>query len=145
MMKRWIGLDLGQRRIGVALSDPLGYTAQPLEVLQASGTQQDMIAIGELINRHEAVRVIVGLPLNMDGTDSSQTKKIREFTHKLSGKLNVPIFFVDERLTTRQAERLMIEGNVRRDKRKQKIDKVAAALLLQSALDGAPLIPIGEA
>ena len=141
-MKRWLALDLGSVRIGVALSDGLGLTAQPLVVLKASNVQADIAQIGELVNLHEARQVIVGLPLNMDGTDSSQTQKIRVFTAKLAKRLNVPVFFVDERLTSKQAERAMIEGGARREERRQKIDKVAAALLLQSALEGAPLIPV---
>ena len=142
VVKRWLGLDLGHVRIGVALSDPLGVTAQPLSVLKSAGTQKDIAAIGELVNKHEVTQVIVGLPLNMDGTESQTTRKVREFTGKLSGRLNAPVFFVDERLTSKQAERAMIEGNVRRENRREKIDKVAAALLLQSALEGAPLLPV---
>ena len=138
-MKRWLGLDLGHVRIGVALSDPLGIIAQPITVLKSAGTQKDIAAIGELVTKHEVTQVIVGLPLNMDGTESSTTKKVREFTAKLAERLNVPVFFVDERLTSKQAERVMIEGNVRREKRKEKIDQVAAALLLQTALNGAVL------
>jgi putative Holliday junction resolvase len=141
-MKRWLGLDLGKVRIGVALSDPLGFTAQPLTVLKSAGTQKDMIAIGELVNQHEVTQVIVGLPLNMDGTESSTTQKVREFTRKLAGRLTVPVLYVDERLTSKQAERVMIEGDTRREDRREKIDKVAAALLLQSALQGAPLIAL---
>jgi putative holliday junction resolvase len=141
-LKRWLSLDLGHVRIGVALSDPLGLTAQPLTVLKAAGAQKDIAAIGELVNQHEVTQVIVGLPLNMDGTDSAQTKKIREFTFKLSERLGVPIFFVDERLTSKQAERAMIEGGARRETRRKKIDQVAAALLLQSALEGTRLIPV---
>ena len=142
MLKRWLGLDLGHVRIGVALSDPLGLTAQPLTVLKSAGTQKDIAAIGELVIKHEVTQVIVGLPLNMDGTESSTTKKVREFTAKLAERLNVPVFFVDERLTSKQAERVMIEGDVRREKRKEKIDQVAAALLLQSALGGILLMPV---
>lgn len=141
-MKRWLGLDLGRVRIGVALSDPLGMTAQPLEVLKSEGTQKDIIAIGERVDRHEVAQVIVGLPFNMDGTESSTTQRVREFTAKLAGRLDIPVLFVDERLTSKQAERLMIEGGASRESRREKIDKVAAALLLQSALDGAPLIPV---
>ena len=141
-MKRWLGLDLGHVRIGVALSDPLGMTAQPLTVLKSAGTQKDIMAIGELVNQYEVTQVIVGLPLNMDGTESATTKKVREFTTKLAGRLNVPVLFVDERLTSKQAERALIEGDVRREDRKGKIDKVAAALLLQSALEGTPLVPL---
>jgi len=142
LLKRWLGLDLGHVRIGVALSDPLGLTAQPLTVLKSAGTQKDIAAIGELVIKHEVTQVIVGLPLNMDGTESSTTKKVREFTAKLAERLNVPVFFVDERLTSKQAERVMIEGDVRREKRKEKIDQVAAALLLQSALGGILLMPV---
>jgi putative Holliday junction resolvase len=141
-LKRWLSLDLGKVRIGVALSDSLGITAQPLLVLKSAGTQQDIIAIGKLINEHKVTQVIVGLPLNMDGTESSTTQKVRDFTGKLLQKLSVPVYFVDERLTSKQAERLMIEGNVRREERRQKIDKVAAALILQSALEGTNLIPV---
>jgi putative holliday junction resolvase len=141
-MKRWLGLDLGHVRIGIALSDPLGMTAQPLMVLKSAGNQKDLAAIGELVNQHEVTQVIVGLPFNMNGTDSSQTEKVRAFTSKLASRLNVPVFFLDERLTSKQAERAMIEGGTRREDRKQKIDKVAAALLLQSALEGAPLLPV---
>ena len=72
-MKRWLGLDLGHVRIGVALSDPLGITAQPLKVLKSEGTQKDLIAIGELVNEYQVTQVIVGLPLNMDSTESRQT------------------------------------------------------------------------
>ena len=143
-MKRWLGLDLGHVRIGVALSDPLGVTAQPLTVLKSAGTQKDIIAIGELVEKHEVTQVIIGLPLNMDGTESSTTKKVREFTGKLVQRLNIPVFFIDERLTSKQAERLMIEGDSRREDRRQKIDKVAAALLLQSALQGAQLESVNK-
>ena len=143
-MKRWLGLDLGNVRIGLALSDPLGLTAQPLDVLKSNGNQKDFIALGELVDRHEVAQVIIGLPLNMDGTDSTQTKKIRDFAAKLASRLNIPVFFVDERLTSRQADKAMIEGGARREKRKEKNDQVAAALLLQSALRGAPLILVGK-
>lgn len=143
-MKRWLGLDLGSVRIGVALSDPLGMTAQPLTVLKSAGTQKDIIAIGELVEKHEVTQVIIGLPLNMDGTESSTTKKVREFTGKLAQRLNVPVFFIDERLTSKQAERLMIEGDSRREDRRKKIDKVAAALLLHSALHGAQLESVNK-
>lgn len=142
MVKRWLGLDLGNVRIGVALSDPLGMTAQPLTVLKSSGNQRDIEAIGEMVDLHGVAQVIVGLPLNMDGTDSSQTLKVREFTGKLAARLGVPVLFVDERLSSRQAERAMIEGGARRQKRKEKNDQVAAALLLDSALRGAPLFPV---
>lgn len=135
---------MGHVRIGVALSDPLGVTAQPLTVLKSAGTQKDIAAIGEMVNQYEVTQVIVGLPLNMDGSESETTRKVREFTQKLAQRLNVPVLYLDERLTSKQAERLMIEGDTRREDRRQKIDKVAAALLLQSALQGAILMPVGK-
>jgi putative holliday junction resolvase len=141
-MKRWLALDLGTVRIGVALSDPLGLTAQPLTVLKVSSAKDDISQIGKLVDENKVNRVIVGLPLNMDGTEGAQAKKVRQFTGKLAERLNVPVFYADERLTSRQAERAMIEGNARREKRRQKIDQVAAALLLQGALEGMPLIPL---
>jgi putative holliday junction resolvase len=141
-MKRWLALDLGTVRIGVALSDPLGLTAQPLTVLKVSGVKDDIVHIGRLVDEHKAERIIVGLPLNMDGSEGAQAKKVRQFTGKLAERLNVPVFYVDERLTSKQAERAMIEGNARREKRRQKIDQVAAALLLQGALEGMPLMPV---
>ncbi len=144
-MKRWLGLDLGHVRIGIALSDTLGMTAQPLTVLQSEGTQKDIITIGELVNEHEVSQVVVGLPINMDGTESKQTQKIREFTTKLSNRLNVPVFFIDERLTSRQAERMMTESGVTAKKQRGKVDQIAAALLLQSALKGALLTEVPKA
>ena|ERR1700677_4254205 len=144
-MKRWLGLDLGHVRIGVALSDTLGMTAQPLTVLKSEGTQKDIITIGGLVNEHEVSQVVVGLPINMDGTESKQTQKIREFTTKLSNRLNVPVFFIDERLTSRQAERMMTDSGVTAKKQRGKVDQIAAALLLQSALKGALLTEVPKA
>ena len=141
-MKRWLGLDLGNVRIGVALSDSLGMTAQPLKVLKSEGTQKDLITLGEMVNEYEVTQVIVGLPINMDGTESKQTQKIRDFTQKLSNRLNVSVFFVDERLTSRQAERMMSESGVTSKKQRGKVDQIAAAILLQAALKGAPLTEV---
>lgn len=135
---------MGHVRIGMALSDPLGITAQPLGVMKSAGTQKDLMAIGHLINKREVTQVIVGLPLNMDGTDSTTTQWVRKFTKKLKWRLNIPVYFLDERLTSKQAERAMIEGNVSRGDRRGKVDKVAAALLLQSALEGAPLVSVDK-
>ena len=142
MTKRWLGLDLGHVRIGVALSDLLGLTAQPLTVLRSQGTQQDMIAIGQLVDQHEVTQVIVGLPINMDGTESKQTQKIRDFAGKLAGRLNVPMFFVDERLTSKQAERMMRDSGIKAKDQRGKVDQVAAVILLDSALKGAPLTEV---
>ena len=141
-MKRWLVLDLGSVRIGVALSDSLGLTAQPLTVLKSQGTQKDLITLGQLVDEHEVAQVIVGLPINMDGTESTQTQKIRDFAGKLALRLNVPLFFVDERLTSKQAERMMRESGIKSKDQRGKVDQIAAALLLDSALKGAPLTEV---
>jgi putative Holliday junction resolvase len=111
-------------------------------VLKSEGTQKDLITLGEMVNEYEVTQVIVGLPINMDGTESKQTQKIRDFTQKLSNRLNVSVFFVDERLTSRQAERMMSESGVTSKKQRGKVDQIAAAILLQAALKGAPLTEV---
>jgi putative Holliday junction resolvase len=143
-LKRWLGIDWGKARIGLALSDPLGITAQPLVVLKSDGIHNDIAAIGALVNEYAVTQVVIGLPLNMNGTESTTTEAVQHFAYKLSQRLTIPVVYIDERLSSKQAERTLIEGDVRRENRKGKIDKVAAALLLQSALAGSPLIPLEE-
>ncbi len=137
-----MGLDLGDKRIGVALTDPLGFTAQPFRVLGSRGMAQDIQAIGELISEYQVAQVVVGLPLNMDGTDSTRTGKVREIAGKLALRLSIPVMLADERLTTRQALQALREGGAGRKARKKNVDRVAAALILQSALDGITLVPV---
>lgn len=133
-MIRILGLDVGSVRVGVALSDPLGVTAQPLEVIDRR--QKDpWERIAELVEEHGVERVVVGRPLRLGGEEGPAVAAVNEFIEKLSSSVQVPIDTWDERLTTAQAERIMIEGGVRRKKRRQSIDRVAAALILQSYLD----------
>jgi len=141
-VKRWLGLDLGDKRIGVALSDPLGITAQPLKVISSKGPIPDAIAVGELVVEYGVTQVVVGLPLNMDGTDSERTRKVRSLASKLSSRLGVPVVLVDERLTSWQAEEDMKGIGVKRKNIKKNVDQVAAALILRSALEGAPCLPV---
>lgn len=140
-MKRWLCLDLGDKRIGVALSDPLGYTAQPLPVIPSKGTLKDIEVFGQLVAKYGVNQVVVGLPLNMDGTDSSRTKKVRLAASKMARHLPVPVVMVDERLTSWQAAEDLKEMGARPSARKKNIDAVAACLILRSALDGAELVP----
>ena len=121
-----------------------GITAQPLVVLKSDGIHSDIAAIGALVNKHAITQVVIGFPLNMNGSESTTTESVRHFAYKLSQRLTIPVVYIDERLSSKQAERALIEGDVRRENRKGKIDKVAAALLLQSALAGAPLSPLEE-
>ena len=133
---RVMGLDLGQVRIGVALSDPLGCTAQPLRVLKRVGPRKDLHAIAELAREHEVQTIVVGLPLQLSGDESEGSASARESAEKLKQRLpKVELVLWDERLTTVEAERSMVTGNVRRSRRKQIVDALAAVLILQNYLD----------
>lgn len=133
---RVLGLDVGDRRIGVALSDALGATAQPLTVLERRGLGQDVEAIAALATGHQAAAVVVGLPLTMQGKQGEQAKRVLAFVEALRNRLSCPVHLMDERLTTRQGERALLETDTSRRKRKRLIDQVAAQLILQSYLDG---------
>jgi putative Holliday junction resolvase len=132
---RILALDHGTKRIGVAVSDELKMIAQPLEYILAEPFADFLTRLKELIHEKEVELILVGMPRNMDGTYGPAAQKVQEFVAVLKGALSVPIKFWDERLTSAQANRLLIQGNVRRNKRKEKVDKMAAAILLQSYLD----------
>jgi putative holliday junction resolvase len=132
---RILGLDHGSKRIGIAISDELKMIAQPLEFVAAEPLAEVLMRLEELILEKEVEMILVGLPRNMNGTYGPASEKVQEFVATLRGALSVPIKTWDERLTSAQANRCLIQGNVRRDKRKEKVDKMAAALLLQSYLD----------
>ncbi len=135
---RILGLDVGDRRIGVALSDPLGITAQPLETLHRTKLADDIAHIVSHIRENDVTKVVCGLPLHMDGREGEQAAITREFAAALEEACGIPIEFCDERLTTAMARRTLIEGGVRRDKRKQFIDKLAAVQILQTYLEMHP-------
>lgn len=136
-MKRKIGLDVGDVRIGVAVSDLLGICANPRETYVRSGDPvKDADYFSEYAKREEADAFVMGLPKNMDGTEGPRAAVTREFGSLLEERSGLPVLYVDERLTTVSAERLLIEADVRREKRKKVIDKVAATIILQSYLDG---------
>ncbi len=133
-MRRILALDVGTVRVGVALSDPLGMTAQPLMVIHRR-REDPFIKVADLVAEYEVERVVVGRPLTLSGEAGLAVESVDAFVEELAKKLEVPIESWDERLTTAQAQRVMITAGVRRDKRKEKIDKVAAALILQSYLE----------
>jgi putative holliday junction resolvase len=134
-MNRIMAMDFGTVRIGIAVSDPLGMTAQPLAfVSHHTGPDQYQALVG-LIKDWEIDEIIVGLPLNMNGTEGALAVKAREFAEQLQEIMQLPVKMWDERLTTREADKLMIAHGVRRDRRKQKRDSLAATLLLQNYLD----------
>jgi putative Holliday junction resolvase len=138
----WLGVDWGQRRVGLAMSDPTGTIASPFQVLEVQGDGAAIRGILQVLEPHLVDRIIVGLPISMNGSESSQTMKARRFAEKLASKTRVPVFYVDERLSSRQAERDLIGMGVRREKRRETVDSVAASLLLQTALNGAILTPV---
>ena len=135
---RILGLDIGDRRIGIAMSDPLGITAQRLTMLQRSDPDSDIERLVTLAREHDAQHVVVGLPLTMQGTVGEQAKRVLEFVEALKERLDCPVHLVDERLTTVQGERALITMDTSRHRRKQLIDQIAAQLILQTYLDAHP-------
>ena len=133
---RILALDHGTRRIGVAVSDETKTIAQPLEYIPAEPFADVLERLKKLLFEKEIDLVLVGLPRNMDGSYGPAAQKVEAFVAVLRGAMTVPIKTWDERLTSSQANRILIQGNVRRKKRKEKVDKMAAAILLQSYLDG---------
>jgi putative Holliday junction resolvase len=130
-----LGLDVGDSKIGVAISDGLGYTAQGITTFKRRSLAKDLRFIQKLIAEHEVGEIIIGLPLKMNGTRSSQTNKILAFRDFLMKHLHVPVRTWDERLTTVQAIKILKRGHIRRKKRGPLIDKVAAVIILQGYLD----------
>jgi len=132
---RILALDHGTKRIGVAVSDEMKMIASPLEYIPAEPFAGFLARLKEIIREKEVELIIIGMPRNMDGSYGPAALKVQEFVAVLKDAITIPIKTLDERLTTVQAQRFLIQGNVRRDKRKEKVDKTAAAILLQSYLD----------
>jgi putative Holliday junction resolvase len=133
---RTIGLDVGDKRIGVAVSDPMGWTAQPLTVVHRSGIAKDVAALRNATKDFDVERVVAGLPLEMNGREGTQAARVRRFCQAFAEATGLEVVYQDERLTTVQSERLLESAGVRREQRKGVLDKMAAALILQSWLDG---------
>ena len=134
MNERIVCLDIGDVRIGVAVSDPTGTIATPVEVIKRVGWGPDTRKVKEICDRYETSRILSGLPLNMDGTEGFQAEKVRAFCTQLE-KAGLTVIFQDERLSTVSAEDALIEGGVSRSGRKQVVDKVAASVILQQWLE----------
>lgn len=134
MPSRILALDYGTKRIGVALSDELGWTAQPLETFERRTLDRDVAHIAALVGTHDVERVVLGLPLQLDGREGPAIRAMREFAAQLEAGLSVPLVLWDERMTTKAAEDLLIAADVSRKKRKGAVDRIAAAILLQSYL-----------
>ncbi len=134
MNKRILCLDVGDARIGIAVSDPSRTIATPVEVLHRVGWGPDTRRIKALCDQYETDEVLSGLPLNMDGTEGFQAKKVREFCAQVE-KQGLKVFFQDERMTTVTAEEALLEDHMSRENRKQNVDKIAAAVILREWLD----------
>ncbi|MBQ1489596.1 MAG: Holliday junction resolvase RuvX [Eubacterium sp.] len=140
-MRRKIGLDVGDKTIGIAVSDPLGITAQGVTTLERIGIRKDAGKVLDLVKEYDCDTIVVGLPLSMNGQDSEQTEKVRAFRTMLENKMrstgmkDITVEWQDERLTSVQAERVMIDADLSRGKRKQIIDRQAAVLILQTWMD----------
>ncbi len=128
-------MDVGDRRIGIALSDPLKMIANPYETLFRSDLKSDIAHIVDIVSKSDVELIVSGLPMSLSSGENEQTKKTREFIEVLKQYTDVPIKFADERFTTVSAEKVLIEGGMRRENRKQVIDKVAATIILQNYLD----------
>jgi putative Holliday junction resolvase len=132
---RILGLDIGSKRIGVAISDELGFTAQGLETISCKSPEQDAAAIFRLTEKYSAEEIVVGIPYNMDGTVGPQAEKVRATIETIKQQVTIPIREWDERLSTAAAERVLLEADMSRSKRRKVIDKLAAVLILQGYLD----------
>ena len=132
---RILALDHGTKRIGIALSDELKMIAQPLEYVLTEPIADFFVRLKEIIREKEVELILIGMPRNMDGSYGPAALKVQEFIAVLKDLVAIPIKTWDERLTSAQAQRFLIEGGVRRQERKQKVDKMAASILLQSYLD----------
>ncbi|MGC9521511.1 MAG: Holliday junction resolvase RuvX [Anaerolineae bacterium] len=130
---RYLSLDLGDRRIGVAVSDSLGMIARPLEVFQRTSRQSDFQHIRALVDELGVETIVVGLPINMDGTEGGQADWVRDYTSALRKAIAVPVVLWDERLSTEEAKEIMRAQG--REPRREEIDAVAAAVILQGYLD----------
>jgi putative Holliday junction resolvase len=133
--QRILALDLGKRRIGLALSDPLGLTAQGLPTLERTNIREDLQRLGEIAREHDVSLVLIGNPLHMSGREGRGTEHARTFGERLQAATGLPVEFWDERLTTVEAQRVLRESGISIAKRAQAVDRLAAVLLLESFLD----------
>lgn len=135
---RIIGLDLGTKTIGLAVSDELGLTAQGRPTIQRRGVRKDVEFLWKLARELEAERFVLGLPLNLDGTEGPRAEATRAFGTALASSTALPVDYQDERLTTAEATRTLLEADVSRRRRREVVDQLAAALILQGWLDAHP-------
>lgn len=134
-MDRLIGLDVGDRTIGIAVSDLLMITAQGVTTIKRTNLKADLQELRKIIDEYKVTKIIVGMPKMMDGTIGIQGKKVIEFTEKMKAKIDLPVDYQDERLTTALSEKILISADVKRSKRKEVIDKLAAVQILTTYME----------
>jgi putative Holliday junction resolvase len=132
---RVLGLDVGSRRIGIAVSDPLGITAQGLETLQRQNKRQDFAALDRIVREYVVRQIVVGLPLRMSGAEGIQSHKMQVFAEDLRKRFRLPVHLWDERLTSAEANRLLRETELSIEKRAKAVDRMAAMLILQGWME----------
>jgi len=132
---RILAIDHGLRRMGLAVSDPLGITAQGLETMQRKNKRTDLAHLQEVIDKYEVREIVLGLPLKMSGEHGAQSEKVTAFAEELRQKFNLPVHLWDERLTSAEANRVLREADLSIQKRAQAVDRMAAVLILQSFLE----------
>ncbi|WKY43852.1 Holliday junction resolvase RuvX [Eubacteriaceae bacterium ES2] len=134
-MERILGIDVGDKRIGIAVTDPLHITAQGVMTLKRKSREDDLRAFKELIEHYEIKTIVAGLPVSMDGSESAQTRKTINFCQFIKKRLGIEIVYEDERLTSVASEEILIAGKVSRQDRKKYIDTLAAQLILQAYME----------
>ena len=146
---RTMAIDFGQKRIGVAVSDPLGITAQPLPFVANAGYQKSAEAVAAICRERQVSEIVVGLPRHMNGDEGDSAKLARRFGDALEAATSLPVIYLDERLTSKAVDRMMLEADLSRKKRRERIDSAAAAMILRDYLASRsgpkmpPMPPIG--
>jgi putative Holliday junction resolvase len=135
---RILGVDYGERRIGIAISDELGMTAQGLTTVQRKNRAADLDQLADVIHRYEVERIVVGYPLRLDGSEGIQCEKINRFIRRLERRFALPVIRRDEMLSTKEAEEILRETGVRQEKRRAMVDRLAACIILQRYLEALP-------
>lgn len=132
---KFLGIDYGSKRIGLAISDELGITARPLAIIERKNIDRDIEVLGNVIRENNAGQIVLGLPLRLDGTRGIQCEKVERFAAVLRERLPVPVILWDEALSTWEADELMIAAGINSRKRRKMVDKIAAGIILQSYLN----------
>ena len=138
MKKRLMGLDYGSKTIGVAISDELGMTVQPIETIERSGEnklRKSLARISEIVKEKNIQKIVVGLPVNMNGRRGERAARTLEFVKKLKTRVDIPIVMQDERLTTVEADEILSESGVKKEERKRYIDSIAASIILREYME----------